>query len=434
MTERPERQAGDAPPDREPKRENAAALRRASGPLAPLALRDFRLLWLAQFGTTMGLWMDQAARAWLIYSLTNSAVDLGLVSAARALPTLAFGIVAGVVADRYERKLQLVVAQVGNLGLNILLAVLVTTGLVEPWHVYVTSILAGVVQSFQQPARQAMISDLVDRSLLIRAVALNSAVFNLSRTLGPALAGGLIVVIGMDGAYYVQAAMYLFATIWTLQMRVPPVKPQVDASGNRASFGADLVEGMRYIAVTPLMRTLTLFSLAPTLIAMPYVSLMPIFARDVLAIGAEGQGLLLAASGVGAFGGAMWLTVWGNLRYKGWLLIASSGSFGLFLMGFANSTWAPLSLLLLFCAGWANTTYGSTDQTVVQLQTPSHLRGRVLSIYMMNRGLSPLGGLAGGLIAAWLGGPAAVTIMGLTTCLIVAGFAWQSRLMRELTA
>ena len=149
-----------------------------------LGLRDYRLLWLGGLNTSIALWMDQVTRAWLIYALTHSAMQLGLVSAVRGIPLLALGAIAGAVADRYSRKAQIIIAQVANAILNIILAILVLTGHVQPWHVYVTGFLTGTAQAFQQPARQALINDLVGRGLLLNAIALNSAALNVSRSVG----------------------------------------------------------------------------------------------------------------------------------------------------------------------------------------------------------------------------------------------------------
>ena len=185
-----------------------------------LALRDYRLLWLGQISTSMGQWMDQTARSWLIYQMTGSPLQLGLVSATRGIPLLAFGVVAGVVADRYGRKPQLIISQVVNAILNIILATLVLTGKIEVWQVYVTGFFSGTVQAFQQPARQALINDLVGEKYLLNAIALNSAAFNLSRSVGPALCGVLIQYLGVDISYYAQAGLFALATLWTLQINI----------------------------------------------------------------------------------------------------------------------------------------------------------------------------------------------------------------------
>jgi MFS family permease len=167
-----------------------------------LSIRDYRLLWLGQAGTSMGMWMDQTARSWLIYTLTDSPLQLGLSAAVRGLPMLFFGVIAGVIADRYGRKNQLIIAQVVNALLNALLASLILTGHIQPWHVYVTGFLNGTVQAFQQPARQVLIHDLVGKQHLLNAISLNSAISNLSRSVGPALCAVLIQYFDVAVAYF----------------------------------------------------------------------------------------------------------------------------------------------------------------------------------------------------------------------------------------
>jgi MFS family permease len=186
-----------------------------------LSIRDYRLLWLGQLDTSLGQWMDNISRGYLIYHITSSPLQLGLAAAVRGIPLLLFGIVAGALADRSNRKTQLVVAQVTNALLNFILATLVLTNRVQPWHVYVTGFLAGSVQAFQNPARQTLVSDIAGPKHLLNALALNSMAVNSSRAVGPALAGLLIATVGVHGSYYVQAVMYVLATVWTFQMRIP---------------------------------------------------------------------------------------------------------------------------------------------------------------------------------------------------------------------
>ena len=186
-----------------------------------LSIRDYRLLWLGQLDTSMGQWMDSITRGYLIYHITSSPLQLGLAAAMRGIPLFLFGIVAGALADRSGRKAQLIVAQVTNAALNLILATLVLTNRVQPWHVYVTGFLVGTVQAFQNPARQILVSDLAGRRHLMNALALNSMAVNSSRAVGPAFAGLLIATIGVHGSYYVQAAMFLLATVWTIQMHIP---------------------------------------------------------------------------------------------------------------------------------------------------------------------------------------------------------------------
>jgi len=184
------------------------------------------------------MWMDQTARSWLIYSLTGSAFDLGLVNALRGAPMFLFGVVAGVLADRFSRKYTLVIAQVLNGLLNAVLATLIFTGAVQVWHIYLTSILAGVISAFQFPAGQAMVNDLVGKDRLLNAISLSAAANNVSRIVGPAICGILIKVIGIDMSYYVQGGLFLIATIFTFFIRAPQYAQSSARSANlpRDSF------------------------------------------------------------------------------------------------------------------------------------------------------------------------------------------------------
>lgn len=440
-----------------------------------LRFRDYRLLWLGQGGTSMGQWMDQVARSWLIYQITGSPLQLGAVSAMRAIPMLFFGVIAGVVADRYGRKAQLVISQVTNIFLNLILATLVLTGQIQPWHVYVTAFFAGTVQAFQQPARQSLISDLVGRDHLANAIALNSAIFNLMRSVGPAVAGAMIALVGVGGSYYAQAALYAWATLWTIQMRIPgetgllesirlrrrPVNPvdvderispaeslalrSASTSGRPgaqrsatsrpvadSSFFGSMKEGFTYLLSNRLMLSLMFLGLAPVLLGMPYTSLMPIFALDVLSVGSVGQGLLLTSAGLGALVGALGIASIGSFHRKGLLLLGGATMFGLSLVAFSQSRWMPLSLLCLFFAGMSNASYTSQDQTIIQTLAPKNMRGRVISIYMLNRGLMPLGSLLAGALATWLGGPVAVGLMGVSCAIIAIWIAVKVPRIREL--
>lgn len=383
-----------------------------------LKLRDYRLLWLGQLATSMGQWMDQTARSWLIYSLTGSPMHLGLSSAARGVPLLVFGVVAGVVADRSGRKAQLIVAQVVNTVLNLVLATLILLRRIEPWHVYVSGFLAGTVQAFQQPARQVLVNDLVGSRYLTNAVALNSAAFNVSRSLGPALCGVLIQAFGVDVSYYVQAGFFAFATLWTGQIRVPR-RPPAACEEQTSSLLASAGEGFAYILSHRLILALMTLGLAPILLGMPYTSLMPIFAIDVLHGDASTQGLLLTTVGAGAVAGALGIASLRRWQGSGRLLVSGAAGFGLSLVLFARSPALPMMMVFAFMAGMSNSAYTSQNQTLLQMLTPAPLRGRVLGTYLLNRGLMPVGSLIAGALAMALGGPWAVAIMG-ASCLVLA--------------
>jgi MFS family permease len=403
-----------------------------------LQLRDFRFLWLGQITTSMGQWMDQFSRTWLIFQLTQSPMALGIVGAARGIPLLLFGVDAGVAADRWGRKPQLIIAQVVNAILNALLATLVLTGHVQVWHVYVTAFLAGTVQAFQQPARQALINDLVGQERLLNAVSLNSAALNLSRSVGPAVCGLLISAFGVGVSYYVQAAFYAAATLWTFQIRVPKQLVRAAFASTQQSFFSSAREGFAYIASHRLILALMVLGLAPILLGMPYQSLMPVFAIDVLHGGATTQGLLVGSMGVGAVLGGLIIASLGRRQGNGKLLIVGAAGFGLSLILFSRAPVVWAAACFTFLVGLSNSAYTSQDQTIIQTITEPKVRGRVLGVYLLNRGLMPIGSLLAGALATWFGGPWAVTIMGVSCLILAVGVAvavpalWKTRLIPDI--
>jgi MFS family permease len=383
-----------------------------------LNIRDFRLLWLGQLDTSLGQWMDNISRGYLIYQITNSPLQLGLAVATRGIPLLLFGIVAGALADRSGRKTQLIVAQVTNTFLNVILATLVLTNRVHPWHVYVTGFLAGSVQAFQNPARQTLVSDFVGPRYLINALALNSMAVNASRAIGPALAGLLIATIGVHGSYYFQAFMFLVATIWTIQMRIPEYR-SASARVAKESLFHSIKAGLAYVSINSNIRTQLILALGPLTLGMPFTNMMPIFAKDVLHGGAQLQGFLLSAFGVGSLLGA--LVVASIPRHDAHALPAVIGAlvFSLTVFFFGSSHWVWLSLACTFVSGIFMTTYQTQNQALLQLSAPRHIRGRVMSIYLISRATVPIGTLFAGALAHQVGGPAAVRMMSLSALGVV---------------
>jgi MFS family permease len=382
-----------------------------------LAIRDFRLLWLGQFDTSLGQWMDNISRSYLIYHITNSPLQLGLASAVRGVPLLLFGIIAGALADRSGRKGQLIVAQVTNAVLNLILATLVVTHRVQPWHIYVTGFLAGTVQAFQNPARQTLVSDVAGRHL-INALALNSMATNSSRAVGPAFAGLLIATIGVHGSYYVQAFMYMLATMWTVQMHVP------ERSGDSFRAGEEpllqsIKTGFAYVGANNNIRTQLVLALGPLTLGMPFTNMMPIFAKDVLHGGAQLQGFLLSAFGIGSLLGALVVASIPRRRAHALPAIIGALVFSLTLFFFGSSHWVWFSLACTFIAGIFMTTYQTQNQALLQLSAPRHIRGRIMSIYLINRATVPISTLLAGALANHFGGPTAVRIMSLCALSVV---------------
>jgi MFS family permease len=409
---------GPAQPSSPPSPEPAA---RGAWPgrhtFAAMAHRDFRLLWLATLGTGAGWWMDTVTRGWLIYQLTGSATQLGLVSAVRAVPFLVLGVFAGVAADRWNRQVQLQVSQALALGANLAMAVLVFTDHIAVWHVYVAAVVAGASQAFMQPARQALIPALVPRAELMNAVALSSGAFSITKSLGPALGGVLVGALGVVGAYLVQAGVYLWAILGLTRMDVPALPRH---AAGRGSVLGDLRAGLAYVRGDVVVLTLLLLALIPAVLGSPYYFLLPIIADQVLSVGPTGLGLLAGAPGVGALVGVASLAVAGDFRRKGTVMLGGAITFGLMLVLFSQSRWLLLSCLLLGVAGLAQTSYNAINMTLLQKLVPDQFRGRVISLLLLDRGMVPLGAATIGVLGDLWGAPQAVLAMGALCALVAA--------------
>ena len=375
--------------------------------------REFRLLWSGQACTGMGTWMDQVTRGWLIYELTNSPVQLGLVRGVQAIPILLLSPLAGSIADRYQRKMQVMVAQVLDGLMYATLALLIFTDLIQSWHVYATAIGAAIVQAFQQPARAAMVADAVPRSHLTNAIGLNAIVFNVARTIGPALAGLLIVMFGTGGSYAVQAAFYLLATVSTVPLR-PAQRASRSSHGHsaEASFGRSIIDGWKFSWKNEAVRAGLLITAFASLFIIPFMTLLPVFARDVFGVGATGQGLLLTAMGVGALCSAILIASLGDQLPRGILMLGGVTLYGLTVVAFSASPWFKLSMALMTIIGLSHVSCHALVQTVIQAYSPSEFRGRTMAVFHMSSVLMTLGSMLIGVLASLLGARWAVASMG----------------------
>jgi MFS family permease len=382
--------------------------------------REFRLLWAGQAATAMAMWMDQVVRGWLMYELTNSPVQLGLVHGVQAIPMLVLSPVAGSVADRYPRKQQVVVAQ-GLAGvMYAMLALLILTGYIQPWHVYATAVGMAMVQAFHQPARAAMIADVVPPCHLTNAIGLNSIVFNMARSTGPALAGLLIATRGTASCYAVQVACYVVAIVWTLRLRpdssaAPSVR---SGAAHGSSFGQSIVEGWTFSWRTEAVRTGLLIMMCASLFIVPFTTLLPVFARDLLGVGATGQGGLLTAMGMGALCSAILVASLGDRLPRGPLMLGGVTMYGLSVVAFAASPSFRLSLGLMTIVGLAHVSSHALVQTVIQTYSPSAFRGRTMAIFHMSTVVLTLGSMLAGTLAALVGARWAVASMGMTGALL----------------
>jgi MFS family permease len=369
----------------------------------------------------MAFWMDQVARGWLIYELTDSALQLGLVRGVQAIPTLLLSPVAGSAADRYSRKMQILVAQIIDGVMLGALAWLIITGQIQPWHVYATAFGMAVVQTFQQPARAAMIADVVPPSHLTNAIGLNSIIFNVARSTGPALAGVLIATFGTAGSYATQALFYLLATIWTVQLR-PAERSSArsrDHAAHGASFGRSIIEGWKFSWRNETVRTALLVVMFASFFIVPFTTLLPVFARDILAVGATGQGLLLTGMGVGALGSAVIIAFFGDRMPRGLFMLGGVTLYGLSVVAFATSPWFQLSMMLMVIVGFTNVCSHALVQTVIQTYSPSEFRGRTMAVFHMSNVVLTLGSMLIGALATLWGTQWAVALMGTAGALAI---------------
>ena len=385
---------------------------------AALRHREFRLLWAGQAAASLAMWMDQIARGWLMYELTNSPAQLGLVQGVQAIPMLLLAPLAGSVADRWARKPQVVLAEMLAGMLYVVLAVLIMIGHIQPWHVYATAVGMAIVQTFHQPARAAMVADAVPAYQLTNAIGLNSLVFNVARSIGPALAGALIARLGTASSYVVQAGCYALATVWTLWLRPTPSGTPGGRAAARASFAQSIVEGWTFSWRSEVVRPALLITMCASLFIMPFMTLLPVFARDLLRVGATGQGALLTAMGIGAVGSAVLIASLGDRLPRGPLMLGGVTLYGFSVIAFAASPSFRLSLGLMTIVGLAHVTSYALVQTVIQTYSPAAFRGRTMAIFHMSSVVMTLGSMLAGALAALVGARWAAAAMGAAGALL----------------
>jgi MFS family permease len=387
--------------------------------LESLRHRNYRLLWMGNLISQTGDWMDQVALNWLVYDLTGSAFYLGILNLCRLAPILVFTLVGGVIADRVERRWLLFSTQVVAMVLAFVLAALVSTGRVEFWMVVLIGVSRGIALAFNFPARQSLISDLVPRELLSNAIALNQATMNLTRIIGPTIGGILIVTVGVAGAFYLNGLSFVAVLGGLALMRFPPRQARA-----KKGMLADLMGGLRYIQGQPDLRMLVMLALVPMILGMPYMTMLTVFASDVLKVDAGGLGLLVACSGGGAVCGALFIASRSSRTGRRKIMFVGLIGFGVALLVFALSPWFWLSAGSLVAVGFSQQVYNAQNNAMIQEDVDPEYRGRVLSTLFLNRGLIPLGTVFAGFGTDLVGAPitlAAMAVMLLSLAVLVSG-------------
>lgn len=384
--------------------------------LGALRHRNYRLFFTGQIVSTVGTWMQSVAMPWLALELTHSGVLVGLVLAAQFTPILVAGQFGGIVADRFHKRNVLLATQTAFTVPPLVLFVLTATGHAQYWMVIAAALAAGVINVFDVPARQAFIVEMVGKKDLTNAIALNSSVFNASAVIGPSLAGVVIALVGVPLCFLANSVSYVAAIVALLRMRDLPRR---EPPAHQERFFTHLAEGAAYARRTAEVGGLLVTVAAFSLFAMNRSTLLPLFADQVLGVGAQGFGFLLAAMGLGAVGGALTLAFFpelgANPRRQLWVAAIWVAA----LLEFSISRVFLISLVTLFVAGYCQISFLATTNSRLQTITPDHLRGRVMALYVQAfAGVSPIGNVQAGVLATLFGAPWSMAIGAL-----IAGLA-----------
>lgn len=416
-----------------------AARSRAGSPPGPsrgrllraLRHRNYRLFMSGQGISLIGTWLQQVALSWLVFRLTHSAVLLGLVGFSGQIPSFLLAPVAGVMTDRWNRRRLLLLTQALSMLQAALLGVLVLTHRIEVWHVMVLAALLGLVNAFDMPGRQSFVVEMIeDRADLPNAIALNSSMVNAARLVGPAVAGALLATVGEGWCFLFNATSYIAVIASLLLIRVTPPVLAVTAPQNvLESFR----EGARYAFGSPPIRALLLLLATMSLVAMPYSVLMPVYATQNLHGDATTLGWLMAATGVGALGGALYLASRPSVLGLGRIIAGGALLFGVSLVLFSFSRSLPLSLFILVFVGLGMMVQMSGSNTILQTIVAEEKRGRVMSFYSMAfMGMAPFGSLLAGALSSHLGVTTTVAFGGVGA--VIAALFFMARLphLREV--
>jgi len=401
---------------------------RRSGVIALLRVyRDYRLLWYGTLGTQGGQWVLQIALGWLMLDLTNSEFWVGMVGFAGGIPILLFSIPAGILIDRVDRRRILIVCQAVLAALGIALTVVIVMGRAEPWLLLTAAFINGIMMTVNNTTRQVIVADTVERIDLPAAIALNSAGQNATRVIGPSVAGAIIGLVGLGGAFAFQAGLLGLALGLSFMISAQVAGGRV-APSNRGG----VLDGVRYIWRNPVLRDLMILATIPTLTVFPYMQLLPVYARDILAIGPQGLGLLMAASGIGAVAGALLVANATHLPWRGLFMLLATIAYGAVIIVFAFSTSVWLSMAMLMLAGLSGSAYMSLNNALLQLNVDDDIRGRVMGVYMLTWGLMPVGALPMGAAAGLVGAPIAIASGALISSALAALLAIRSATLRRL--
>jgi MFS family permease len=403
------------------------ALRRIA---AALTYRDFRVLWFGAFTSTIGTWMQKVAQNWLVLTITgtSSAFYLGLDSFLGELPILLFTLIGGVIADRRDRRQLLLASQYVQMAAAFSLAALVYFDVVRIWHVLALSVVTGMAQAFGGPAYQSLLPSLVEKEHVPNAIAFNSIQFNLARVIGPLIAGGALATFGMVACFGLNGVSFLAVIVAILSLHIRHIPVQ-----STTRMREQLQGGFAFVRENPGLIGLCVLGFAATFLGNPLLTFLPVFTRDVFHGDVDEYTYLMAAAGGGAVTGALVVAWRGRFNHMGRALLTVQLAFGLLIVTFALLRVFWLNAIVLFAAGACMVIVFATLSSLVQLNAPNEMRGRVMSIYMVAfRGGMPLGSLAGGWAATVSNAPAVLIVNGILLTAVAAWFLLHSHGVREL--
>jgi MFS family permease len=444
---------------------------KGGAPIRALAHRNFRLFWAGGFLSNVGTWMQALAQGWLMLQLTNSAFWLGFDGFCATAPAIILTPLGGVFADTLDRKRLLIISQIVAGAGALVLSVLIWTHVIHFTMILAASLVTGCCFALASPAYQALIIELVGRKDLSNAIALNSAQFQLSRVLGPVFAGLAFRFFGVAGCFFVNGISYVAIVVALMLVRIPKrgaagvitasatpattnatdasssSREDADAKDVRATAPAavrpaidrravwhDLKEGFRYVLSRPRVFTLLMISSVTSLCGAPYITMMPIFARDVFHLDASGLSILMGTAGAGAFCGAVMLALMGDVRRKGWFVLGGTFVFGVCVVGFALSRTLTPALVFLFLVGFGIVSCIAVINMLLQHLVTDEMRGRVMSMFMLSFfGAFPVGNFVAGVAAERYGAPHTLAVGGALIVVFTAAVALLNPRLRALS-
>ena len=371
-----------------------------------LRSRSFGIFAAGNLVSQAGEWMTLVALNWAVLEFTGSALYLGLINACRMVPAFLLSVPAGVLADRSDRRKLLILLQAGVMPSTFCVGYLLAAE--SPfWLLAVVVTLRSVLMAMVIPVRNSLIPNLVPESQVASAVAVDSGVRNLSRIVGPAIAGTLLAVMEVADVFWI-SGFSIVAVLLSLLV----VRPESNRDAVSSNMKADLQEAAVYVKNSPTIQSLLILAVVPMVFAFPYTAMMPLFAEDLLQLGPEGLGILLSVAAAGALVGSAWLSLGSGTQEAGKWLVCSTIVFGLFLLLFMFAQTLLTAAVMLFLVGLASSTYRTMSRVTLQTRVPDRLRGRIMSIALMDRGLMPLGAILIGAVAEWAGALWAGVVMG----------------------